>query len=57
MDFLDCSVVNLMVGWVVECIDEVGEFVLSVCPNHKNVVQKDCHLCTFLFSYWNFINC
>ena len=25
---------------VVECIDEVGEFVLSVCPNHKNVVDE-----------------
>ena len=21
-------------------IDEVGEFVLSVCPNHKNVVDE-----------------
>ena len=25
---------------VVECIDEVGEFVLSMCPNHRNVVDE-----------------
>ena len=25
---------------VVEFIDKVGEFVLSVCPNHKNVVNE-----------------
>ena len=24
----------------VKCIDKVSEFVLSVCPNHKNIVDE-----------------
>ena len=41
MACFDCSMVNLIVGWdIFKCIDKVSEVVLSVCPNHKNIIDE-----------------
>ena len=41
IDVEEVLLVNLMVGYVVKCGDEVCKFVLSVaCPNQKYIVNK-----------------